>query len=447
MAGHLPPWQAALILAGVGLVSYLLVGMPLGITTAYAKLGATVESWLWPGHVAALTYFAAQPLDYTPPLANRAIKGGPGPGLDATAANEFVMLSEHLGSPDDCERLAQKIIAALRQPFNIAERELHMGCSIGMTLYPDDGQDARVLLMHADAAMYRAKEAGRDGFARFRHELSEHLNSRLVLENALRVAVREQQFSLHYQPIISLGQGRVVAAEALIRWPQGPGATPDLFIPLAEETRLIQPLGEWVLRQALQQYRAWRSAGMALDYVSVNLSAVQLAQTDFTERLLTLLHETRIAGHHLQIELTENILMRDMLTSQRVLEALRGHGVRVAIDDFGTGYSSLAYLKQLPIDNLKIDRSFVRDIPGDANDSAIATAIIGLARSLGLEAIAEGIETKAQERFLTEIGCDKVQGYLYAKPLAAEAFRNFVAGFGRAAAPTDRAAGRSGRRV
>jgi diguanylate cyclase (GGDEF)-like protein/PAS domain S-box-containing protein len=343
--------------------------------------------------------------------------------------DEFVVLSENLGDPDDACLLAHKIVTAIRQPFRIQDQELHIGCSIGITLFPEDGPDAGVLLRNADTAMYRAKESGRDGFARFSRELSEDVSGKLALENALRVAVREQRFTLHYQPIVTLGQGRVVAAEALIRWPDGPGATPDRFIPLAEETRLILPLGEWILRQALEQYHAWRAAGLALDYMSVNISAVQLAQPNFTERLLVLLDEVGIAGHHLQIELTENILMGDMALSQRVLGGLRGHGVRVAIDDFGTGYSSLSYLKQLPIDNLKVDRSFVRDIPGDPNDSAIAAAIIGLARTLGLEAIAEGIETEEQERFLTEIGCDKVQGYRYARALPAEQFRAFAEGF------------------
>ncbi|MCS6913260.1 MAG: EAL domain-containing protein [Myxococcales bacterium] len=345
--------------------------------------------------------------------------------------DEFVVLTEKLGTIDDADRLAHKIITALRRPFDIGGRELHVGCSIGITLFPEDGESADELLRNADTAMYRAKDAGRDGFARFSREWTDDVTSKLVLENDLRVAVRQRRLSLHYQPIVSLSHGRVIAAEALARWPDAPSVPPDRFIALAEETRLILPLGEWILHEALRQYAAWRSEGLILDYISVNISAMQLASPEFTERLLSLLRVNGLEGRHLQIELTENILMRDTTTSHRVLGDLRSHGIRIAIDDFGTGYSSLAYLKRLPIDNLKVDRSFVHDIPADPNDCAIAAAIIGLARTLGLEAIAEGIESEAQERFLREIGCDTVQGYRYARPLPAERFRTFVAAYGQ----------------
>jgi EAL domain-containing protein (putative c-di-GMP-specific phosphodiesterase class I) len=257
------------------------------------------------------------------------------------------------------------------------------------------------------------------------------MHEKMELDNALRRAVRDDEFVLHYQPIIDITRGKVVACEALIRWPDAPATacTPDRFIPVAEETRLIVPLGEWILREALQQMRSWHDAGLILDYISVNISAIQLAQPDFSDRVIAQLADAGIAGSKLQIELTENVLMGDIELCSWVLSQLREHGIRIAIDDFGTGYSSLSYLKQLPIDNLKIDRSFVRDIPGDANDCAIAAAIIGLAKTLGLHAIAEGIETVEQQDFLARTGCDKVQGYLHARPLPAADFASFIRGF------------------
>jgi diguanylate cyclase (GGDEF)-like protein/PAS domain S-box-containing protein len=345
--------------------------------------------------------------------------------------DEFVVLMEGVASQEEAVRLAQKIGSTLKQPFRLADMDLHIGCSIGITLYPDDGEDAATLLKNADADMYRAKEAGRDHHIRFSHDLSLDVQAKLALENALRKAVRTQAFVLHYQPIVDLDRGRTVAAEALIRWPSADGVvfiSPEQFIPLAEETRLILPLGEWVLREALTQFLAWRKEGLDLDYISVNISAMQLAYPDFPDMLTGLLQDLGIAGHHLQVELTENVLMRDIDRCQPVLARLRSQGIRIAIDDFGTGYSSLAYLRQLPLDILKVDRSFVLDIPGDPNDCAIAAAIIGLARTLGLKAVAEGIETADQERYLREIGCDHVQGYRYARPLPAAAFLAYARG-------------------
>ena len=350
--------------------------------------------------------------------------------LARLGGDEFVVLMEGQATSGAATGLADKMVAAFRQPFVVNGVDLHIGCSVGITLYPDDGLDAVTLLKNADTAMYRAKEAGRDGHVRYSAELSEAARSKVALENALRAAVRDGGFELHYQPIMDIRRGRMIAGEALVRWPKGPAGahTPDAFIPLAEETRLIVPLGEWILREALASMRGWHAAGLGLDYVSVNISAVQLAQPDFPDRLIALLRESGVPGHQLQIELTENVLMRDIELCAWVLRHLREHGIRVAIDDFGTGYSSLSYLKQLPIDILKIDRSFVRDIPGDANDCAIAAAVIGLARTLGLDAIAEGIETQEQQDHLAQIGCDKVQGYLHARPAPAAAFSAFVSG-------------------
>jgi diguanylate cyclase (GGDEF)-like protein/PAS domain S-box-containing protein len=348
--------------------------------------------------------------------------------LARLGGDEFVVLMEASISPLAAARLADKIVAAFKQPFIVSGLELHIGCSIGITLFPEDGEDAMTLLKNADAAMYRAKDAGREGHFRYSAELSAAMHNKLRLDAALRNAVRTGGFQLHYQPIMNIAQGRVTGCEALIRWPDGPenARSPAQFIPVAEETRLILPLGEWVLRQSLAQLRAWEQSGLQLEYVSINISAAQLAQTDFTDRIIDTLKEFGLPGHKIQLELTENILMGDIELCSWVLSQLREHGIRIAIDDFGTGYSSLAYLKQLPIDNLKIDRSFVRDIPDDPNDCAIATAIIGLAHTLGLEAIAEGIETEAQQAFLAATGCSQVQGYLHARPLPADAFFSYA---------------------
>jgi diguanylate cyclase (GGDEF)-like protein/PAS domain S-box-containing protein len=333
--------------------------------------------------------------------------------------DEFVVLIEDAATHGVAANLAEKILAAFREPISVGGADLHVGCSIGVSIFPEDGSDAATLLKNADAAMYRAKEKGRHGQVRYSEDLSQAMLAKLELDNALRVAVRDGGFELHYQPIVDIGRPAVIACEALIRWPGGPAGarTPDRFISLAEETRLIVPLGEWILRRALSQMREWRAADLGLEYVSVNISAVQLAEPDFADRVIGLLGECGVAGRDLQIELTENVLMRDVELCRRVLDRLRGNGVRIAIDDFGTGYSSLSYLKQLPIDNLKIDRSFVRDIPGDPDDCAIAAAVIGLARTLWLDAIAEGIENEQQREYLAGIGCSKVQGFLYSRPL------------------------------
>ncbi|WP_127478305.1 putative bifunctional diguanylate cyclase/phosphodiesterase [Sulfurivermis fontis] len=347
--------------------------------------------------------------------------------------DEFVVLLERLNIPGEATTLAHKIVSAMRQPFHLHDSELHVGCSIGITLYPEDGTDAVTLLKNADTAMYRVKDSGRDGYCKFSPDLSEAADEKLTLENALRLAIRDQQLLLHYQPIIDLRQQRIIAVEALARWPHAERGMvpPDQFIPLAEETKLILPLGAWVAGEAIAQFMRWRAQGIAPEYISINASGVQLFHPSFADTLFALLREHQMEGRCLQVELTENVLLRDINSCRHVLERLRDHGVRIAIDDFGTGYSSLAYLKQLPIDDLKIDRSFVRDIPGDANDCAITEAIIGMARNLGLETVAEGVETLEQEKFLAHVGCNKVQGYHYARPLTASGFADFHRHFGK----------------
>ena len=352
----------------------------------------------------------------------------PSDTLARLGGDEFVVLMEERASHAAAAEMAEQVIAAFKQPFSVNGVDLHIRCSIGITVFPEDGSDAVTLLKNADAAMYRAKDAGRDGHVRYSEELSEAMRQKVELDRALRDAVRDGNFELHYQPIMDIRRGKVTACEALIRWPLCPlgACPPNCFIPVAEETRLIVPLGEWVLREALARMRAWRAEGLELEYISVNISAVQLAQPDFPSRVIALLEESGVPGRQLQIELTENVLMRDLELCAWVLTRLREYGIRVAIDDFGTGYSSLSYLKQLPIDILKIDRSFVGDIPADPNDCAIAAAIIGLAKALGLSVVVEGIEVPAQQDYLAQLGCDQMQGFLYAKPLPAADFTDFA---------------------
>jgi len=348
--------------------------------------------------------------------------------LARLGGDEFVILMEALPSPLAAAHVADKLVAKLKQPFNINGLSLHISCSIGITLYPEDGEDAATLMKNADAAMYRAKEAGRDGFFRYSTDLSVAIRDKLTIDDALRHAVATNDFELHYQPIIDVACNRIVGCEALIRWPHGPEnvRSPAQFIPVAEETRLIIPLGEWVMHQALSQLHAWNAMGIAPSYVSVNVSALQLSRTDFVDDIVAALAKFDLPGHMLQVELTENAMMADLELCSWVFSQLREHGIRIAIDDFGTGYSSLSYLKHLPIDILKIDRSFVRDIPGDPDDCAIAAAIIGLARTLWLDVIAEGIETEAQQTFLTSNACTKLQGYLHARPMSASDYANFA---------------------
>ncbi len=344
--------------------------------------------------------------------------------------DEFVILVEQLSSPAYAQQLADKIVRGLKAPVTIDDRVLHIGCSIGLTLYPEDGEDAVSLLRNADAAMYRVKESGRDGYFKFSHDLTEAAFEKLTLENELRQAVEQHELVSYYQPIIDLQTQQVVAAEALLRWPREGGfVPPDKFIPIAEEVKLINAIGAQVTEQALRQLAAWDAAGIVLEYISINASGSQIFAPGFADGLIAELEVNGIDGSRLQVELTENVLMRDVQFCNTVLDRLRDHGVRIAIDDFGTGYSSLAYLKQLPIDTLKLDRSFVRDIPGDQNDCAIARAVIGLAGTLGLQAVAEGVETEDQEQFLTEAGCSTVQGFLYAQALPAEQFADYVSRF------------------
>lgn len=341
--------------------------------------------------------------------------------------DEFVILLEEISGKEDAAHLARKVIESLREPITIEQHELHIGCSIGISITPDDGEDAVTLLKNADTAMYKVKESGRDGFHIYSTELSDLAEDKLRIESALRKVIEAREFYLHFQPIIDVQTDRVTCAEALLRWdsPSLGAVSPSRFIPVAEESKLIIPIGQQVLEMAVAQMVAWREQGVALEYLSVNVSGPQLYHSGFSEGLITMLKENGLAGGCFQVEITENVLMENMERCIEQLTTLREFGVRIAIDDFGIGYSSLSYLRRLPLDIIKVDRSFVSDIPGDKNDTVIAHAIVNLAHSLELESVAEGIETGEQRDFMRSIGCHRFQGYLYSRPLSAEEFEKY----------------------
>jgi diguanylate cyclase (GGDEF)-like protein/PAS domain S-box-containing protein len=321
------------------------------------------------------------------------------------------------------DAIARRITGHLRTPIRIGERDLPASVSMGISVFPNDGADATELLRNADIALYQAKQKGRDTYQFFVPEMNAKVHERMRLEQALRKALAEDRLGIEYQPVIDLRSGRVAALEALARWqhPELGRVPPSQFVPVAEEAGLIVELGERVMRGVCRQLVAWRQAGMPPVPVAVNVSAQQLQRTDIRERVLAICSETGVQPRLLQLELTESALMRDVDRQIAALEGLRAAGVRVSIDDFGTGYSSLSYLKHLPIDHLKIDRSFVRDMAVDANDAAIVSAIISMARSLRLETIAEGVETGQHAMRLASLGCSFAQGGYYSAALPADA--------------------------
>ena len=329
---------------------------------------------------------------------------------------------------DGAARLAEKLLHAALHPFLIEQNEFTVTASIGIAMYPENGDSLESLSRSADAAMYSAKREGRNTFRFFTPAMQAHSLRKLQLENALRRALDSEQFSLHYQPQIDLGDGTVVGAEVLLRW-QHPAfgmIPPDEFIPIAESSGLILPIGEWVLRTAARQMRAWHQAGLALKRLAINLSAVQFRQANLPEAILAILADVGLDPACLELELTESTAMEDVQAASAMMARLHAGGMRVSIDDFGTGYSSLAHLKRFQAYKLKIDRAFVRDMASDADDRAIVAGIIHLAASLGLRTLAEGVENEAQRDFLREKGCDEIQGYLIARPQAAASFEAFL---------------------
>ena len=342
--------------------------------------------------------------------------------------DEFVLLLPERSDVALSTIVVQRVMDAIARPVTIEGHEFFLTCSVGVSAFPADGDDVETLIKHADIAMYRAKETGRNNFQFYTATMNQQALERLRLEGDLRTALERDEFVLHYQPQVDLRSGRIVGMEALLRW-QHPhlGMVPPLrFIGLAEETGLIVPIGAWVLRTACQQAKAWQVEGLGFLRVSVNLSARQFNQHDLTRSIADILQETGLDPQYLELELTESMVMTDVEHTVGMLRDLKTIGVQMSIDDFGTGYSSLSYLKRFPIDVLKIDQSFVRDITLDPDDAAIVTTIIALAHNLRLNVIAEGVETGAQLHYLQRHGCDEIQGYYFSRPVPAAEFAQMV---------------------
>ena len=336
--------------------------------------------------------------------------------------DEFVVTLTSLANDMDAALVAKKIVAALGDTYEIDGKQLHTTPSVGISLFPANGEDVDTLMKNADTAMYHAKEKGRNNFQFFSPAMTAAATERLELERDLRSALANSEFELHYQPQVCATQNLVRGVEALIRWrhPERGLIPPLKFIPIAEETGVIEAIGTWVLNEACRQMAAWRQAGFDLQHVAVNLSAHQLRSPDLVSQVQAAIAHFGLSPGELELEITESVAMEDPERAIGQLRALRDSGVELAIDDFGTGYSSLAYLKMLPIHTLKLDRAFVRDIESDENDAAISAATLALARNLGLRVVAEGVETEAQRDFLSSHACNLLQGYLFGKPEPAD---------------------------
>jgi diguanylate cyclase (GGDEF)-like protein len=368
--------------------------------------------------------------------------------LARISGDEFVVVLEDLTEDAAPEHVATKILDEVRRPFHIEGNEIHVSGSLGLAIFPEDGGDAETLLKNADAAMYHAKELGRNGFRLFSNELGARRAHRMKVETALRRALRENELRLHYQPIMDVTTGRVTRAEALLRWhdPEQGLVLPAGFIPLAEESGLGHAVGHWVLEAACRQARDWRDRRLGDIVISVNLSPGQLRDTAMIADLRKTLAKTGCEASWLQFEITETSMVRDVEGASLVLAKLRGLGVRIAIDDFGTGFSSLSHLRHLPVDVLKVDKAFVKDIEPQpmparsvrgaplsrrrkaeiSGGAAIVSAVIGLAKGLGLEVVAEGVEKKSQLAFLKRKGCAQCQGYLICPPLPPAEFEAWL---------------------
>ena len=345
--------------------------------------------------------------------------------------DEFALLLTQIGGTEDEDvvEVIFQINESLKLPFVIDDHELFITVSIGISLYPDDGADAPTLLKNADAALNRAREQGENNYQFYTADMNAKAMKRLTLENSLRWALERSEFEVYYQPVLDINTRKIVGMEALVRWhhPELGLVQPAEFIPLAEDTGMIVPIGEWVLRTACAQNKSWQAAGFAPLSLAVNLSVRQFQQQNLSEVIARILQETGLNAHDLELELTESSIMKNAESAVRTLGELKAMGVKIAIDDFGTGYSSLGYLKRLPIDTLKIDRSFVCDVTTDPDDAALVMAIITLAHNLRLKVIAEGVDSEEQLRFLHLLRCDEWQGYLFSKPLPVEAFEELLA--------------------
>ena len=341
--------------------------------------------------------------------------------------DEFTLIVEGMRE-EALGAMAQAIIAMIQKPIYIYGTEIYLTCSIGISLFPFDAKDAEALLRNADTAMYKAKNEGKNTFHFYNQAMTEASVAKLQMENYLRKAIDDGNFELFYQPQFNNNKRYVFGAEALLRWNDSVlgSVSPSVFIPLAEETGLILPLGNWVLEEAIKQQSLWLEKGMAPEVIAINIAAKQIYHTDLVGIVKNLLEHYHVVPNMLELEITERIIVENPVQAIGVLETLREMGVRISVDDFGTGYSSLSYLKTLPIDKIKIDQSFVKGIPTHKKDEEIIKTIINLAQGLGLEVIAEGVETEEQALFLEKEGCYEVQGYLYAKPLPSRSFEAFI---------------------
>lgn len=344
--------------------------------------------------------------------------------------DEFAIILDAIARPEDCSIVAEKVVGALNAPFDLSGYELYTGASIGMCCFPGDGEEVDVLLQHADTAMYRAKQTAPGTFQFFAREMNDQATERLMIANGLRTALERHELFVEYQPRIELATGRITGLEALVRWqhPEWGVVSPARFIPIAEETGMIEAIGEWVMRDACRQVRVWNDAGVPVPFVAINLSARQLANMSLTSRVEAILAEADLPPQCMEFEITEGMLMQDPHRAQALLLELSELGCSIAVDDFGTGYSSLNYLKTFPIDYLKVDRSFVNGVPHEVGDVAITRTIIAMAKSLGMTVIAEGVESSEQLEFLAEAGCDEVQGFYYSRPLGVKAMTKLLQG-------------------
>jgi diguanylate cyclase (GGDEF)-like protein len=338
------------------------------------------------------------------------------------SGDEFSLIFSDMRNADDAARIAAKILEAFGDVFRIAAQEIYINASVGIALFPLDDRTADGLMRGADIAMCRAKESGGNSYQFYHTEMTYRVAEKMAMENGLRRAIERKELRLNYQPKVDLRQHAVTGVEALIRWqPEHRKLVPpNKFVPLAEEVGLIVPIGEWVLNAACAQARSWQDAGLPSVRMAVNLSARQMIRPQLASSVERALSAYRLEPDRLELEITESLLMENTRDTITLLEELNKIGVRLVLDDFGTGYSSLSYLKRLPVHALKVDQSFVRGIPGNAHDCAIATAIIVLAHNLGLTVVAEGVETREQLEFLRERGCDEVQGFLFGTPFVAE---------------------------
>jgi diguanylate cyclase (GGDEF)-like protein/PAS domain S-box-containing protein len=351
--------------------------------------------------------------------------------------DEFVILLSEVETAEDARFCARKIIKALAMPHRIGQHDLHVTASIGTAVYPTDGRNSESLIRCADVALYEAKQGGGNTHRPYRRRMKAHNAQRQSAEGGLLRALEKEQFRLHYQPWVNLATGTVKGAEALIRWnhPDRGVVAPAEFVPMAEESGLIVPIGRWVLREACRQARAWRAAGLGAVRIAVNVSAVEFRSASFLENVTDLLAEYALEAGALELELTETVLMQDTETASGSLRALTDIGIRLTLDDFGTGYSSLSYLKRFPISTLKIDRSFVKEVSSDADSKTLVATIIAMGKSLGKTVIAEGIETEDQLDVLRDLSCDEGQGYHFSRPLPANDFATYLTAWQGAVPP------------